>query len=594
MLRLAASLLFLAVLHELNPRATNRTKSGQEIYDLAWSPDGKSVIAGSVDHCANIYNVDKGSGFCFSLLIQNSMLIWDNRSTHLYYRRTYELRSRSSLGSSQPLHRDPEQRPVRPCFSFVCAPKLTQPILPSSMHVYSLSHEATGAIQVHSVGKNSRMDIQHKTGGSWSASSSSSLASGPDATSKSKSKGKLNSALSAVASTSGTAPPSLRHSDSDSSSTASTPLTDVTTAATGSASLEKDKASVTPAGEEEEFSMEPPAPRPSSSRRSSTASNSTHPGPSGNHHRSPSPAPPLPAVRVPLSPKSSSLPNLNHSGPGTTTTGVVASGSGSGSGGVIPNVGPVKVDSLKLYGDAASTPFFRRLCWSTDGSLLLTPAGLFEDPYAGIPTTSSTSNSTATEGESGGSPKKRGRKAGFPVSALSSGATGSAKPTVYIYSRGNLGRSPIAHLPGHKTTSIAIRFCPQLWELRKLGNREGEGEEECVAVGLGREGVERLLPGRERELKEREREQREGMKVDVEMEEGDVVGEGKKEKEKVKSLFDLKYRMVYAVATLDCVYIYDTQQAGPICMFGNLHYAPFTDLSWSVFFFRLPSQAYLY
>lgn len=53
-----------------------------------------------------------------------------------------------------------------------------------------------------------------------------------------------------------------------------------------------------------------------------------------------------------------------------------------------------------------------------------------------------------------------------------------------------------------------------------------------------------------------------------------------------KSLFDLPYRMVYAVATLDSVYLYDTQQAGPLAMLGNLHYAPFTDLTWCVLLAR--------
>ena len=46
------------------------------------------------------------------------------------------------------------------------------------------------------------------------------------------------------------------------------------------------------------------------------------------------------------------------------------------------------------------------------------------------------------------------------------------------------------------------------------------------------------------------------------------------------SIFDLPYRMIFAVATQDSVWIYDTQQGGPICCFSNMHYASFTDLSW--------------
>jgi chromatin assembly factor 1 subunit B len=65
----------------------------------------------------------------------------------------------------------------------------------------------------------------------------------------------------------------------------------------------------------------------------------------------------------------------------------------------------------------------------------------------------------------------------------------------------------------------------------------------------------------------------------------EVEGEKKteeKDKKKPKSLFDLPYRMVYAVATQDSVYLYDTQQAGPIAMFGGLHWQAFTDLTWFV------------
>lgn len=45
-------------------------------------------------------------------------------------------------------------------------------------------------------------------------------------------------------------------------------------------------------------------------------------------------------------------------------------------------------------------------------------------------------------------------------------------------------------------------------------------------------------------------------------------------------IFDLPYRLVYAIATQDAVHVYDTQQAKPICVVSNLHYATFTDLSW--------------
>jgi len=38
--------------------------------------------------------------------------------------------------------------------------------------------------------------------------------------------------------------------------------------------------------------------------------------------------------------------------------------------------------------------------------------------------------------------------------------------------------------------------------------------------------------------------------------------------------------MFYAVATMDTITIYDTQQAGPICLLTKLHYDEFTDITW--------------
>ena len=37
-----------------------RSSSGSEIYDLAWSPDGKFFITGSMDNVARIYNASTG------------------------------------------------------------------------------------------------------------------------------------------------------------------------------------------------------------------------------------------------------------------------------------------------------------------------------------------------------------------------------------------------------------------------------------------------------------------------------------------------------------------------------------------------------
>jgi hypothetical protein len=48
------------------------------------------------------------------------------------------------------------------------------------------------------------------------------------------------------------------------------------------------------------------------------------------------------------------------------------------------------------------------------------------------------------------------------------------------------------------------------------------------------------------------------------------------------SVFNLPYRMMFAVATQDTVAIHDTQQAGPVCLLTKLHYDSFTDMAWWV------------
>ena len=40
--------------------------------------------------------------------------------------------------------------------------------------------------------------------------------------------------------------------------------------------------------------------------------------------------------------------------------------------------------------------------------------------------------------------------------------------------------------------------------------------------------------------------------------------------------------MVFAVATIDSILLYDTQQATPFGYISNIHYAALTDLTWYV------------
>ncbi|KAH1135218.1 hypothetical protein AAZX31_05G178200 [Glycine max] len=46
-------------------------------------------------------------------------------------------------------------------------------------------------------------------------------------------------------------------------------------------------------------------------------------------------------------------------------------------------------------------------------------------------------------------------------------------------------------------------------------------------------------------------------------------------------LFKLPYRIIFAVATLNSLYIYDTESTSPIAVLAGLHYAAITDITWS-------------
>lgn len=47
--------------------------------------------------------------------------------------------------------------------------------------------------------------------------------------------------------------------------------------------------------------------------------------------------------------------------------------------------------------------------------------------------------------------------------------------------------------------------------------------------------------------------------------------------------FDLPYRMVFAVASVETVIVYDTSGGAPLAVLGGLHFeaAPITDIAWS-------------
>lgn len=417
------------------------------------------------------------------------------------------------------------------------------------MHIYNISTKQ-GSFEAHAVGKNTRLPYHH----SRTPSSSGRPRMHRRESNTSDAESTISELTSEVLHGSSVASSSHHHS------TSAAPLTPSTSV-----------------GSTPSFMFPPPSVEKSSSRRSSFSGSNAPGSPShyGRFGRSPSPMPALPAIRSLPSPAASWA-------------------------------------SVKLYGDESFTNFFRRLTFSPDGGLLLTPAGQFEDPSV-IPNKSS--NNKTDEQPS------RGRK-GRP-SINTSDTNPSSASSVYIYSRANFARPPIAQLPGHKKASVAVRFSPILYELRNgVAGTDAPHELKTAIVEKGKDGsMEIDVVGSSTQTSSQgdtnasllSHHRRPSMTpftpnpivspapIHASMNTNSMSSLSPTEPVQAPtpaasksstpapiptphagSVFSLPYRMLFAVVTMDTVAIYDTQQAGPVCMLTKLHYDEFTDMTWYV------------
>lgn len=245
----------------------------------------------------------------------------------------------------------------------------------------------------------------------------------------------------------------------------------------------------------------PPSVKPSHSRKSSFGANTT-------------------TISCPESPRSTPIPISSNNSNITNSTNNLAFIP-------LPAVRQLGSPSLGmrssyLYHNETFTSFFRRLTFSPDGSLLLTPSGVFK--YSQSASGDESKNDETTN-------------------------------TVYIYTRAGLNRPPVAHLPGLRKPSLAISCSPVYYTLRRQNmpttyaslQSSGSGSTTEASVGA-------VFPD---------------------------LDDCNKKEEVSAPVFALKYRMIYAVATQDSIIVYDTEQKQPLCIVSNLHYSTFTDLTWS-------------
>lgn len=189
----------------------------------------------------------------------------------------------------------------------------------------------------------------------------------------------------------------------------------------------------------------------------------------------------------------------------------------------------------QLYHSETLQSFFRRLAFSPDGSLLVTPLGIYREEStndvgsnnspskaetaanpvanpAANPAANSDPNSAPTAPDSDASQQATAKSPDSETAESDSTETN----TVYIYTRAGLHRPPVCHLPGLKKPAIGVQFSPIYYRRRTT-----------------------------------------------------------------TAVFALPYRMVFAVATQDSIVLYDTEQIEPLGLVSNLHYLTITDLCWN-------------
>ena len=209
------------------------------------------------------------------------------------------------------------------------------------------------------------------------------------------------------------------------------------------------------------------------------------------------------------------------------------------------------VKNAHIYANDTLKSFFRRLTFTPDGSLLFTPAGQYQ---------------TQKPDEAA--------KALYEVIN-----------TVYIYTRGGINKPPIAHLPGHKKPSVAVKCSPVYYTPRK-------GPPQTKHITIDTSSADDGMPALPDPVVPKSPTHSVMEPPPLVPQASDLSGPTSSPNPKPLEVetnsaspgptmaFSLPYRMVYAVATEDSVLLYDTQQQTPLCVVSNLHCATFTDLTW--------------
>ncbi|RIB27516.1 WD40-repeat-containing domain protein [Gigaspora rosea] len=180
---------------------------------------------------------------------------------------------------------------------------------------------------------------------------------------------------------------------------------------------------------------------------------------------------------------------------------------------------------FRLFCDEMINTFFRRLDFTPDGGLLLTPAGQYRNSMIDLINDKNDKDESNHKVET------------------------TILNTVYLFARNKLNK-PIAFLPGHKKPSIVVK-CSHIFYKLRFPRKHPQPQIDATALQTTSEYFMTDSSHNDRSPNN------------------------------TPSLFDLPYRIIYAVATQDSVFIYDTEQYAPLVIATNLHFATFSDMSWS-------------
>lgn len=219
--------------------------------------------------------------------------------------------------------------------------------------------------------------------------------------------------------------------------------------------------------------------------------------------------------------------------------------------------GPISFKTTMFsYANETMNSFFRRLTFTPDGSLLLTPAGQYK-----ITQTNVTEGSKTVE---------------------------DVINTVYIYTRAGLNKPPVGHLGGLKKSSVAV-CCSPIVYANRISTRPTKHI--SIDTSSAEEGMNSLpepaMSTSRHASMSSDMDPPPPVSANPSLQSSENAATTNSPREGDSPTvggptptFSLPYRIVYAVATQDSVLIYDTQQQTPLCVVSNLHYASFTDLAW--------------